>query len=68
MPTSLKHEVSGCLASPAVACELHTMEMIRPGRAISLAIAGLNIVRHAPALLLGRIDALPPRKDAVSIR
>lgn len=48
--------------------ELHTLEMIRPGRAISLAIAGLNIVRPGPALLLGHINALPPRKDAVSIR
>lgn len=29
--------------------------MIRPGRAISLSIAGLNIVRLGPALLLGHI-------------
>lgn len=61
-------EVSGRLASPSVVCELQTLEMIRPGRAISLAIAGLNIVRPGPALLWGRINALPPRTDAVSIR
>lgn len=34
--------------------------MIRPGGAISLAIAGLNIAWPGPALLLGHIDAPPP--------
>lgn len=32
--------------------------MIRPGRAISLSIAGLNIVRLGPALLLGHVHAI----------
>lgn len=44
------------------------VEMIRPGRAISLAAAGLNIVWPGPALLSGHVDALPPRKDGVSTR